>query len=219
MADSVCQVRTVPTGEVEHLFRNPLDREGDLAGFADRLERRAVFVIVLPTVGAGDAFFAVSAPMTYCGMPLSTVAFLGNVAGAISVSEIKRDDGARQWAYRGKALYTFVKDVDPGSVGGNSPARLGARRKNGAGEYVGGGVRGAAAIDTRGSGIGLAVVLPGDLVIAERDTTIPAGDAERLRRLLPDAKVIRLPGVGHLAHEEQPERIAALLIEEMDRRT
>ncbi len=60
-------------------------------------------------------------------------------------SVIKRGDGASQWAWRGKALYTFIKDVDPGSVGGNSPARLGARRKNGAGEYVGGGVRGAAA--------------------------------------------------------------------------
>lgn len=60
-------------------------------------------------------------------------------------SVIARSDGVRQWAYRGKALYTFIKDVDPGSVGGNSPARFGGRRKNGAGEYVGGGVRGAAA--------------------------------------------------------------------------
>lgn len=60
-------------------------------------------------------------------------------------SLIKRADGARQWAYKGKALYSFTKDVDPGSVGGNSPARFGARRKNGAGEYVGGGVRGAGA--------------------------------------------------------------------------
>ena len=40
---------------------------------------------IVDTVGAGDAFFAVSAPMAYCGMPLSTVAFLGNVAGAMKV--------------------------------------------------------------------------------------------------------------------------------------
>ncbi|MHB1206245.1 MAG: COG4315 family predicted lipoprotein, partial [Rhodospirillaceae bacterium] len=60
-------------------------------------------------------------------------------------SVIARADGVRQWAYRGKALYTFFKDVDPGSVGGNSPARFGGRRRNGAGEFVGGGVRGAAA--------------------------------------------------------------------------
>ncbi len=37
-----------------------------------------------------------------------------------------------------------VRDLDPGSsVGGNDPARFGARRKNRAGEYVGGGVRGS----------------------------------------------------------------------------
>src|SRR5690606_41863184 len=41
-----------------------------------------------------------------------------------------------------KALYTYVKDVDPGSVGGNSPANQGALRRNGAGVLVGGGYRG-----------------------------------------------------------------------------
>ena len=60
-------------------------------------------------------------------------------------SLIKRADGAQQWAYKGKALYHFVKDVDPGSIWGNSPARFGGRRKNGAGEYVGGGFRGGGA--------------------------------------------------------------------------
>ena len=60
-------------------------------------------------------------------------------------SLIARADGAKQWAYKGKALYHFVKDVDPGSLWGNSPARFGGRRKNGAGEYVGGGFRGAGA--------------------------------------------------------------------------
>lgn len=60
-------------------------------------------------------------------------------------SVVVRDDGAKQWAFDGKPLYRFVKDVDPGSVGGNSPARFGARRLNGAGEYVGGGIRGSGA--------------------------------------------------------------------------
>jgi predicted lipoprotein with Yx(FWY)xxD motif len=60
-------------------------------------------------------------------------------------SVIVRDDGAKQWAHNGHALYTYIKDVDPGSVNGNSPARFGSRRKNGAGEYVGGGFRGAGA--------------------------------------------------------------------------
>ena len=38
---------------------------------------------------------------------------------------IRRDDGTRQWALRGKPVYTYVKDIDMGSVGGNSPKRFG----------------------------------------------------------------------------------------------
>ena len=52
-------------------------------------------------------------------------------------SVITRDDGAKQWAYKGKPLYTSSKDVDPGSWYGNSPANEGPRRKNGAGMMVG----------------------------------------------------------------------------------
>ncbi|WP_129778252.1 hypothetical protein [Peristeroidobacter soli] len=51
-------------------------------------------------------------------------------------------DGQKQWALKGKALYTYIKDVDPGSLGGESPANLGALRRNGAGVMVGGGYRG-----------------------------------------------------------------------------
>lgn len=40
-------------------------------------------------------------------------------------SLIARDDGTKQWALEGKPLYTFVKDVDIGSMGGNSPKRYG----------------------------------------------------------------------------------------------
>jgi predicted lipoprotein with Yx(FWY)xxD motif len=53
-----------------------------------------------------------------------------------------RRDGTRQWALNGKALYTYVKEVDPGSVRGDSPANSGALRKNGLGVMVGGGFRG-----------------------------------------------------------------------------
>jgi len=55
---------------------------------------------------------------------------------------ITRDDGTKQWALHGKPLYTFIKDVDPGSVHGNSPAKTGSRRIDGAGNVVGGGNRG-----------------------------------------------------------------------------
>lgn len=55
--------------------------------------------------------------------------------GAWSV--IRRDDGRSQWALAGKPVYRYVKDVDPGSVGGNSPARTGAKRIDGAGRPIG----------------------------------------------------------------------------------
>ena len=37
---------------------------------------------------------------------------------------ITRDDGSKQWAFRGKPLYSFAKDTDIGSVGGNPPPAL-----------------------------------------------------------------------------------------------
>lgn len=55
---------------------------------------------------------------------------------------ITREDGAKQWTLAGKPLYTFEGDVDPGSVHGNSPAKTGSRRIDGAGRVVGGGNRG-----------------------------------------------------------------------------
>lgn len=57
-------------------------------------------------------------------------------------SLIDLGNGEQQWALHGKALYTYVKDVDPGSLAGESPANLGALRRNGAGVMVGGGYRG-----------------------------------------------------------------------------
>ena len=32
---------------------------------------------------------------------------------------IKRDDGAMQWAYKGKPLYTWAKDTKPGDITGD----------------------------------------------------------------------------------------------------
>jgi pimeloyl-ACP methyl ester carboxylesterase len=33
----------------------------------------------------------------------------------------------------------------------------------------------------------------------------------RVRALIPQARVVRLAGLGHLAHEERPRRIAGLV--------
>ncbi|MFC3674118.1 COG4315 family predicted lipoprotein [Ferrovibrio xuzhouensis] len=34
-------------------------------------------------------------------------------------SVVSRDDGSKQWAYKGKPLYTWVKDQKPGDTTGN----------------------------------------------------------------------------------------------------
>jgi predicted lipoprotein with Yx(FWY)xxD motif len=34
-------------------------------------------------------------------------------------SIITRDDGSKQWAYKGKPLYTFAKDAKPGDITGD----------------------------------------------------------------------------------------------------
>ena len=34
-------------------------------------------------------------------------------------SIITRDDGSKQWAYKGKPLYTFAKDTKPGDITGD----------------------------------------------------------------------------------------------------
>jgi magnesium chelatase accessory protein len=49
------------------------------------------------------------------------------------------------------------------------------------------------------------------LVVGTNDRTIPAEEAERVRALVPTATVVRLPGLGHLAHEERPEAVAAIV--------
>lgn len=49
------------------------------------------------------------------------------------------------------------------------------------------------------------------LVVGANDRTIPPADATRVAALVPGARVVTLPGLGHLAHEEQPGRVADLL--------
>jgi len=50
------------------------------------------------------------------------------------------------------------------------------------------------------------------LIAASHDRAIPPDVARRVRDLVPQAKVEMLQGLGHLAHEEEPTRIAALIL-------
>jgi len=46
----------------------------------------------------------------------------GNAKAEGSYTIIVRDDGSKQWAYKGKPLYTWVKDTKPGDITGDGVA-------------------------------------------------------------------------------------------------
>ena len=65
------------------------------------------------------------------------------------------------------------------------------------------------------------LAVPLDLVVGERDRTVPPEQATRaMARLSPalNAQYIQLDGLGHLAHEEQPDTVARLINERFDAR-
>ena len=49
------------------------------------------------------------------------------------------------------------------------------------------------------------------MVAAANDRSISPEVAQQVREILPNAVIERLPGLGHLAHEEQPQLIAHLI--------
>jgi magnesium chelatase accessory protein len=55
--------------------------------------------------------------------------------------------------------------------------------------------------------------IPVLLVAGENDKSISPADAERLALVLPHARVRRMAGLGHLAHEERPAETVALMRE------
>ena len=50
------------------------------------------------------------------------------------------------------------------------------------------------------------------LVVGSNDGTIRPAEAARVQRLLPSARIVPLPGLGHLAHEERPAEVAELIV-------
>lgn len=47
------------------------------------------------------------------------------------------------------------------------------------------------------------------LLVGEADYTVPPSEARRVRERLPSAEISAFPGLGHLAHEERPQELAA----------
>ena len=64
-----------------------LGKSGSLGiGRNNEINRTPIFSAeVVDTIGAGDAFFAYTAPCFAVGMPLDLVSFIGNVVGALAV--------------------------------------------------------------------------------------------------------------------------------------
>lgn len=50
------------------------------------------------------------------------------------------------------------------------------------------------------------------LIVGERDRTVPPAQAQAVRRRVPHATIETLPDLGHLAHEERPDRVAELIL-------
>ena len=55
------------------------------------------------------------------------------------------------------------------------------------------------------------------LMVGSRDRAVPPMQARRIQAILPGARIITLEGLGHLAHEEAPARVADSLIKEWSR--
>lgn len=50
------------------------------------------------------------------------------------------------------------------------------------------------------------------LVVGDRDQTVRPAESARVASLLPGARQICLPGLGHLAHEEKPQKVADIVL-------
>lgn len=46
------------------------------------------------------------------------------------------------------------------------------------------------------------------LIVGDADRTVPPSQAQRVRSYLPSTRIIHLPGLGHLAHEERPDLVS-----------
>jgi magnesium chelatase accessory protein len=55
------------------------------------------------------------------------------------------------------------------------------------------------------------LAVPLTLLVGSRDGTVPPDQAQRVAAWLPGTTVVKLPGLGHLAHEESPETVARAL--------
>lgn len=58
---------------------------------------------------------------------------------------------------------------------------------------------------------------PLTLLVGSRDLAVPPSVANSVVASVPAARIVNLPGLGHLAHEEAPDRVAAIILDEAGR--
>jgi magnesium chelatase accessory protein len=56
-----------------------------------------------------------------------------------------------------------------------------------------------------------ALKVPLVLLAGEKDRAVPPGDAERVAGLVSGTRLVPMPGLGHLAHEEDPDGVAEVI--------
>ena len=54
------------------------------------------------------------------------------------------------------------------------------------------------------------------LITGKKDKAVPPAVSERAAQVLADAELYTLEGLGHLAHEEEPDKVSALILEWLD---
>jgi magnesium chelatase accessory protein len=60
------------------------------------------------------------------------------------------------------------------------------------------------------------LAVPLVMINGGNDRLIPPSEGRRVRDLVPGARLILLPGLGHLAHEEAADQVAGIMIEQAD---
>jgi 3-oxoadipate enol-lactonase len=57
------------------------------------------------------------------------------------------------------------------------------------------------------------ITLPTLVVVGEQDALTPPADSESMARAIPGARIVRIPGAGHLTPMERPKAVAEALSE------
>jgi magnesium chelatase accessory protein len=56
------------------------------------------------------------------------------------------------------------------------------------------------------------LAVPFAQLVGSADRTVPPAQAERVQAMLPRAQIVTLPGLGHLAHEEDPDAVERAIV-------